>query len=200
MSTGSCNSRFPRARMSFAAMAPQNDYGNLALGAVPGIRRAAQRPGRRRRALRAGPAGRRGPAGGGLRHPDRRPVHSRTGRRDGGGRLGAGRQQHQDAAPWHRRLERFAGAPAARRCRAPGSPRPTTPASTRSRSATRRSSTAEPTRLATLAYDAVTLAGRSPRRRGRPFHQKALTNLSGFNGADGVFRFRSTARTSAAWR
>ena len=49
---------------------------------------------------------------------------------------------------------------------------------------------ADPVRLATLSYDAVTLAGalaRSPDR----FSQRALTNVSGFNGADGVFRFRA---------
>ncbi|HTR14012.1 MAG TPA: penicillin-binding protein activator [Roseiarcus sp.] len=48
----------------------------------------------------------------------------------------------------------------------------------------------EPTRLATLAYDAVTLAAalsKSPDR----FSQRALTSVSGFSGADGVFRFRA---------
>jgi branched-chain amino acid transport system substrate-binding protein len=50
----------------------------------------------------------------------------------------------------------------------------------------------DPARLATLAYDAVTLAaalaqGGSP----NPYNQAALTNISGFNGADGVFRFRA---------
>jgi ABC-type branched-subunit amino acid transport system substrate-binding protein len=50
----------------------------------------------------------------------------------------------------------------------------------------------EPTRLATLAYDAVTLAGALARTPGpNPFTAQALTNVSGFNGADGVFRFRS---------
>jgi branched-chain amino acid transport system substrate-binding protein len=50
----------------------------------------------------------------------------------------------------------------------------------------------EPARLATLAYDAVTLAAALARNGGRdPFNQAALTNISGFNGADGVFRFRS---------
>ena len=50
----------------------------------------------------------------------------------------------------------------------------------------------EPTRLATLSYDAVTLAGalaRSPSPD--PFSAAALTSTSGFNGADGVFRFRA---------
>ena len=50
----------------------------------------------------------------------------------------------------------------------------------------------EPTRLATLSYDAVTLAA-ALARNGGPDHygEKALTSISGFNGADGVFRFRA---------
>ncbi len=50
----------------------------------------------------------------------------------------------------------------------------------------------EPTRLATLSYDAVTLAA-ALSRSGRPdrFSERALTNVSGFNGADGVFRFNA---------
>jgi ABC-type branched-subunit amino acid transport system substrate-binding protein len=48
----------------------------------------------------------------------------------------------------------------------------------------------EPSRLATLAYDAVTLAGALARAPGsNPFSAQALTSVSGFNGADGVFRF-----------
>jgi branched-chain amino acid transport system substrate-binding protein len=48
----------------------------------------------------------------------------------------------------------------------------------------------EPTRLASLAYDAVTLAGALARGSGPdPYSAQALTNVSGFNGADGVFRF-----------
>jgi branched-chain amino acid transport system substrate-binding protein len=48
----------------------------------------------------------------------------------------------------------------------------------------------EPSRLATLAYDAVTLAGALARGPGpNPFSAQALTSVSGFNGADGVFRF-----------
>lgn len=49
----------------------------------------------------------------------------------------------------------------------------------------------EPTRLATLAYDAVTLAGALAKTPPPRFTDGALTNVSGFNGADGVFRFRS---------
>jgi branched-chain amino acid transport system substrate-binding protein len=50
----------------------------------------------------------------------------------------------------------------------------------------------EPARLATLAYDAVTLAAALAHNAGADaFNQAALTNISGFNGADGVFRFRA---------
>ncbi len=49
----------------------------------------------------------------------------------------------------------------------------------------------QPVRLATLAYDAVTLTAALARGGSAdPFSQKALTSVSGFNGADGVFRFR----------
>ena len=54
---------------------------------------------------------------------------------------------------------------------------------------------AEPTRLATLSYDAVTLAGALAHGSGAaPFSAQALTNASGFNGADGVFRFLPDGR------
>ena len=50
----------------------------------------------------------------------------------------------------------------------------------------------EPNRLATLSYDAVTLAAALARNAGPDrFGERALTSISGFNGADGVFRFRS---------
>jgi ABC-type branched-subunit amino acid transport system substrate-binding protein len=50
----------------------------------------------------------------------------------------------------------------------------------------------EPTRIATLAYDAVSLAAALARTQGQAgFSDAVLTNASGFNGADGVFRFRS---------
>jgi branched-chain amino acid transport system substrate-binding protein len=50
----------------------------------------------------------------------------------------------------------------------------------------------DPARLATLAYDAVTLAAALARNGGAdPFNQAALINISGFNGADGVFRFKA---------
>ncbi|MCC2097619.1 MAG: penicillin-binding protein activator [Hyphomicrobiales bacterium] len=50
----------------------------------------------------------------------------------------------------------------------------------------------DPIRIATLAYDAVTLAvalaGQQSREK---FPENILTNPSGFNGADGLFRFRT---------
>ncbi len=50
----------------------------------------------------------------------------------------------------------------------------------------------DPARLATLAYDAVTLAAALARNGAPdPYSQAALTSASGFNGADGVFRFRA---------
>jgi branched-chain amino acid transport system substrate-binding protein len=49
----------------------------------------------------------------------------------------------------------------------------------------------EPTRIATLSYDAVSLAAALARAQGQAgFSEAVLTNASGFNGADGVFRFR----------
>src|SRR5271168_1099709 len=49
----------------------------------------------------------------------------------------------------------------------------------------------EPARLATLAYDAATLAAALARNGGPdPYGQRTLTNVSGFSGADGIFRFR----------
>ena len=50
----------------------------------------------------------------------------------------------------------------------------------------------DPTRLATLSYDAVSLVAALARTQGaQRFSDKVLTNASGFNGADGVFRFRA---------
>jgi branched-chain amino acid transport system substrate-binding protein len=49
----------------------------------------------------------------------------------------------------------------------------------------------EPARLASLSYDATTLAAALARNGGPdPYSERALTNTSGFSGADGVFRFR----------
>jgi branched-chain amino acid transport system substrate-binding protein len=53
----------------------------------------------------------------------------------------------------------------------------------------------DPTRLATLSYDAVSLVAALSRTQGaQRFGESALTNASGFNGADGVFRFRSNGK------
>ena len=50
----------------------------------------------------------------------------------------------------------------------------------------------DPARIATLAYDAVSLVAALARSQGAGrFADATLTNSSGFNGADGVFRFRS---------
>ena len=50
---------------------------------------------------------------------------------------------------------------------------------------------ADPARIATLSYDAVSLAAALARTQGSSrYNDGTLTNSSGFNGADGVFRFR----------
>jgi ABC-type branched-subunit amino acid transport system substrate-binding protein len=50
---------------------------------------------------------------------------------------------------------------------------------------------ADPSRIATLSYDAVSLAVALAHRPGPDrFAQGVLTNHAGFNGADGVFRFK----------
>ena len=50
----------------------------------------------------------------------------------------------------------------------------------------------DPTRIATLAYDAVTLAAALARTQGAArFADGALSSPAGFAGVDGVFRFRS---------
>jgi len=50
----------------------------------------------------------------------------------------------------------------------------------------------EPVRIASLAYDCVSLAAALTRTQGaQRFADRTLTNTSGFNGADGVFRFRA---------
>ncbi len=50
----------------------------------------------------------------------------------------------------------------------------------------------DPTRVATLSYDGMSLLAALARQQGpRGFTESVLTNPSGFNGADGVFRFRT---------
>lgn len=49
----------------------------------------------------------------------------------------------------------------------------------------------DPTRVATLAYDSVSLAAALARTQGsRRFSEDVLASSTGFNGADGVFRFK----------
>ncbi len=51
---------------------------------------------------------------------------------------------------------------------------------------------AEPPRLATLSYDAVSLvAALAHAQNSQRYQPSTLTNASGFNGADGLFRFRA---------
>ncbi len=57
----------------------------------------------------------------------------------------------------------------------------------------------EPTRIATLSYDAVSLAVALAHRPGADhFADGVLTNHAGFNGADGVFRFRANGLNDRA--
>ncbi len=56
-----------------------------------------------------------------------------------------------------------------------------------------------PLRLATLAYDAVALAGKLARMKpGGDFSAEAITNPNGWSGVDGVFRFLPDGRTERA--
>jgi branched-chain amino acid transport system substrate-binding protein len=58
---------------------------------------------------------------------------------------------------------------------------------------------ADPTRIATLSYDAVSLAVALARTQGaQRFSEAVLTNRAGFNGADGVFRFRGDGQNERA--
>ena len=56
-----------------------------------------------------------------------------------------------------------------------------------------------PHRLATLAYDAVALAGQLARlKQNGDFSAEAITNSNGWSGVDGVFRFLPDGRTDRA--
>jgi ABC-type branched-subunit amino acid transport system substrate-binding protein len=56
-----------------------------------------------------------------------------------------------------------------------------------------------PHRLATLAYDAVALAGHLARRKpGGDFSAEAITNANGWSGVDGPFRFLPDGRAERA--
>jgi branched-chain amino acid transport system substrate-binding protein len=57
----------------------------------------------------------------------------------------------------------------------------------------------DPTRVATLSYDAVSLTAALARTQGsQRFSEPVLTNASGFAGADGVFRFRQDGTNERA--
>ncbi len=57
----------------------------------------------------------------------------------------------------------------------------------------------EPHRLASLAYDAVSLAAALPRVQGaNPYSDAVLTDPKGFTNVDGFFRFRSDGRVERA--
>lgn len=57
----------------------------------------------------------------------------------------------------------------------------------------------EPTRIATLAYDAVTLAAALNKTRGpQRFAETTLEGSAGFSGLDGTFRFRSDGTNDRA--
>jgi branched-chain amino acid transport system substrate-binding protein len=56
-----------------------------------------------------------------------------------------------------------------------------------------------PNRLATLAYDAVSLAGNLARlKSGGDFSAEAITNPNGWSGVDGIFRFLPDGRSERA--
>ena len=99
-----------KGKKSFAAMAPQSDYGNIA---VAEFQQAASRLGVRVVTIARYAPGQAASAARQIaarRQSDRRAVHSRTGRRHGRRQRGAGRERRQDADPRHRHLERRARA------------------------------------------------------------------------------------------
>ena len=56
-----------------------------------------------------------------------------------------------------------------------------------------------PNRLATLAYDGISLAGNLARLKpGGEFSAEAITNTSGWSGVDGIFRFLPDGRSERA--
>jgi branched-chain amino acid transport system substrate-binding protein len=57
----------------------------------------------------------------------------------------------------------------------------------------------DPTRIATLSFDAVSLVAALARTQGaQRYSENVLTNRNGFNGADGVFRFRPDGQNERA--
>jgi ABC-type branched-subunit amino acid transport system substrate-binding protein len=56
-----------------------------------------------------------------------------------------------------------------------------------------------PNRLATLAYDGVALAGHLARlKQGGDFSAEAITNMAGWSGVDGIFRFLPDGKSERA--
>ena len=130
-----------RGKKTFAILAPQSDYANIAVGEFQAGGDAAGRARRDSRALHRRPAAVRRAGSCRRARRVRRAVHRRTGGRHGGARSGAwprAASRRRSSAPASGTIRACC---ACRRCRAPGSPRPTTPASTPSPSATRRAST-----------------------------------------------------------
>ena len=180
-----------RGKKSFAAMAPQSDYGNIAVAEFQQTAGRLNMPVVVDRPLRARPAA-------GARRSRSRPSRARSTRCSFPSRPRACRRWRARSARaaiktqllgtgvWNDarvlRLPQLQGAWFA----APGQAGFNAMAQRY-----KAKFNSEPTRLATLAYDAVTLAGALRASRRDRFGQRALTNVSGFNGADGVFRFRA---------
>ena len=188
-----------QGRRSIAALVPDTTYGSVAEAQ---FREAAaqQRPARRRHRALSGRASRKPPSqrlraviGGAAPQADLLFVPENA---DGLPAVAQALQTHrvrsaEGEAARHGPVERAARLRRAGACRARGSRRPTTAASTPSRRAIAAASTRDPIRLATLSYDAVTLAAALTRMQGsQRFSDAVLTNPAGFAGADGVFRFK----------
>ena len=194
-------------RRSVAALIPETTYGSVVEAQ---FREAAARRGMRVVAIERYPAGQpqaavaalaparsRGasPQADALFLPEnrRRPRGRRPGAAGGRLRPAAGQ------AARHGRLERSRAPSQRRPCRAAGSRRPTTRGFNAFAGRYRARFGADPTRLATLSYDAVSLAAALARTQGsQRFSEGVLTNPSGFAGADGVFRFRADGTNDRA--
>ena len=179
-------------KKSFAIMAPQNDYGNVAAERFQDMARKPQRASGRDRPLLGGPDG-------DARRSRWRRFRVRSTRCSFPSRptpcprsRALSRQPTSRPSSWEPASGTTRACSNCRRCRAPGSPRPTIPGFDAFAQRYKAKFNSDPARLATLAYDAVTLAAALARNGGPdPFNQAALTSVSGFNGADGVFRFRA---------
>ena len=180
-----------RGKKSFAILGPQSDYANVAVGefqqaatrlgarvvdgrplpgrpAAVGRAGACQRPWRLRRAVRRRTSG---------RHADAR-ADPRLERRQGA-ILGTGVWND----PRVLRLPALQGAWFAA---------PDNAGFTAFAQRYKARFNADPLRLATLAYDAASLTAALARTQGaQRYSESVLSNPSGFNGIDGVFRFRA---------